>query len=62
MNRVAILVAIEVAWNVFPSTWWSSGLLHKCHIVMLLCIFVTLWKEKRTAARASESAKIKKAE
>uniref|UniRef100_A0A1I7UUL8 dolichyl-P-Man:Man5GlcNAc2-PP-dolichol alpha-1,3-mannosyltransferase n=1 Tax=Caenorhabditis tropicalis TaxID=1561998 RepID=A0A1I7UUL8_9PELO len=32
--KVPLLLAIELCWNVYPSTWWSSGLLHICHIII----------------------------
>ena len=38
--RLALLVGVEVAWNVFPATAFSSGLLHVCHLVVL----VILWR------------------
>ena len=37
--RVCVMAGIEVAFNVYPSTWWSSALLHVCHLVLL----VALW-------------------
>lgn len=33
--RLCVLVGIEVAFNVYPSTWWSSAVLHVCHLVLL---------------------------
>ena len=35
-----IIGLIELCWNTYPSTWWSSALLHGCHIVMLVSIFM----------------------
>ncbi|EFP07705.1 hypothetical protein CRE_26094 [Caenorhabditis remanei] len=32
--KVPLLLAIELCWNVYPSTWWSSALLHVCHIII----------------------------
>jgi alpha-1,3-mannosyltransferase len=37
--KCALLLAIEYCWNVYPSTPFSSGLLHACHAVLL----VALW-------------------
>ncbi|XP_074650410.1 dol-P-Man:Man(5)GlcNAc(2)-PP-Dol alpha-1,3-mannosyltransferase-like [Tubulanus polymorphus] len=34
--RLLMLVAIELCWNTYPSTVWSSGLLHLCHLVLLI--------------------------
>ena len=33
---------IELAWNTYPSTMWSSALLHLCHVTMLGGIFYYL--------------------
>uniref|UniRef100_A0A023GM85 dolichyl-P-Man:Man5GlcNAc2-PP-dolichol alpha-1,3-mannosyltransferase n=1 Tax=Amblyomma triste TaxID=251400 RepID=A0A023GM85_AMBTT len=41
MTRLTIWGTIELAWNTFPSTTWSSGLLHFSHLVLL----VSLWKD-----------------
>ncbi|PIC47376.1 hypothetical protein B9Z55_006755 [Caenorhabditis nigoni] len=32
--KVPLLLAIELCWNVYPSTWWSSALLHICHVII----------------------------
>ncbi|KAJ3067951.1 dolichyl-P-Man:Man(5)GlcNAc(2)-PP-dolichol alpha-1,3-mannosyltransferase, partial [Podochytrium sp. JEL0797] len=37
--KLAVFVAIEYAWNVFPSTVVSSGVLFACHVGVL----VGLW-------------------
>lgn len=34
--RLLILGLIEICWNVYPSTSWSSALLHLCHLSILL--------------------------
>ncbi|PAV90535.1 hypothetical protein WR25_27173 [Diploscapter pachys] len=37
--RALLLLAIELCWNVYPSTVWSSFLLHLCHMTLLcLCL------------------------
>jgi len=38
--KLLILGLIELCWNTYPSTWWSSATLHGCHIVMLVSIFM----------------------
>jgi hypothetical protein len=37
-RSVLLLLAIEVAWNVYPSTNWSSGLLLGCHAAVVAAI------------------------
>jgi len=37
--KLLILGLIELCWNTYPSTWWSSAMLHGCHIIMLISIF-----------------------
>lgn len=32
---------IEMCWNVYPSTDWSSAALHICHLVLLLGLVKT---------------------
>jgi uncharacterized membrane protein len=38
-RRLALLVTIEYAWNVFPSTSLSSGVLLGAHVVLLIAIW-----------------------
>eukprot|EP00106_Octopus_bimaculoides_P010018 XP_014777460.1 PREDICTED: dol-P-Man:Man(5)GlcNAc(2)-PP-Dol alpha-1,3-mannosyltransferase-like [Octopus bimaculoides] len=33
--KLLILGIIELCWNTYPSTNWSSGLLHLCHCILL---------------------------
>ena len=33
--KVVLLMSIELCWNVYPATWWSSALLIACHAVLL---------------------------
>jgi alpha-1,3-mannosyltransferase len=33
--KVGVLACVEVCWNVFPATWWSSALLTLCHAWLL---------------------------
>lgn len=37
--RLAILGLIEVCWNTYPSTNFSSSLLHTCHLLVLYGIY-----------------------
>ncbi|KAK3534136.1 hypothetical protein QTP86_002287 [Hemibagrus guttatus] len=37
--RVLILGLIELAWNTYPSTTYSSLSLHVCHLIILLCLW-----------------------
>lgn len=34
--RFGVFVAVEVAFNVFPATWWSSTLLQTAHLALLV--------------------------
>lgn len=34
--RLLLLGLIEMCWNTFPSTMWSSATLHACHLVLLV--------------------------
>jgi len=40
LARLALVAAIEVSFNIFPATWWSSALLQASHLIVLglLCI------------------------
>lgn len=38
--RVAVLLAIEYCWNVYPSTPASSLLLHACHAATLAALLL----------------------
>ncbi|KAH7669879.1 Protein K09E4.2 b [Aphelenchoides avenae] len=37
-NRVVTLLAVEVCWNTYPSTVFSSALLHVCHAAILVLL------------------------
>uniref|UniRef100_A0A4W5N0N6 Dol-P-Man:Man(5)GlcNAc(2)-PP-Dol alpha-1,3-mannosyltransferase n=1 Tax=Hucho hucho TaxID=62062 RepID=A0A4W5N0N6_9TELE len=37
--RVLILGLVELSWNTYPSTIYSSAALHLCHLVMLLSLW-----------------------
>ncbi|CAD6190142.1 unnamed protein product [Caenorhabditis auriculariae] len=34
--KVLVLLGVEVCWNVYPSTVWSSALLHVLHVIILV--------------------------
>ncbi|CAL8281654.1 unnamed protein product [Lota lota] len=38
--RVLILGVIELSWNTYPSTEYSSAFLHACHLIMLLSLWL----------------------
>ncbi|KAK8736680.1 hypothetical protein OTU49_004592 [Cherax quadricarinatus] len=48
MFRVLVLGVIELCWNTYPSTWWSSALLHCCHLTILAGILYNRPTDKRT--------------
>ncbi|XP_020309033.2 dol-P-Man:Man(5)GlcNAc(2)-PP-Dol alpha-1,3-mannosyltransferase isoform X1 [Oncorhynchus kisutch] len=50
--RVLILGLVELSWNTYPSTIYSSAALHLCHLIMLL----SLWFAQ-PPARQGENAK-----
>lgn len=39
LPRVLILGLVELSWNTFPSTTYSSLSLHVCHLIILLCLW-----------------------
>ena len=39
--RLAIWIMIEVAFNVYPATFWSSGLLQIAHIGLLVALYLS---------------------
>lgn len=43
-TRLALLASIELAWNTFPSTYWSSAILHISHIIILFNLYKTAMK------------------
>lgn len=38
--RVLVLGLIELSWNTYPSTNYSSLSLHVCHLIILLCLWL----------------------
>mmetsp|Transcript_28406 Transcript_28406/g.74628 ORF Transcript_28406/g.74628 Transcript_28406/m.74628 type:complete len:428 (+) Transcript_28406:260-1543(+) len=48
--KIALMVAIEYCWNVYPSTPLSSGLLHGCHALLVAAVwFGGMWPAPRAA-------------
>jgi alpha-1,3-mannosyltransferase len=61
--KILILFLVEFCWNQYPSTNFSSALLHACHIALLVGVIRKLFRETRLAREASASAaKIQKDE
>ena len=60
-EKVAVLMAIEVCWNVFPATWWSSLLLILCHLYLLVGLLLGNGHDHstHTAPHIHTSAKVK---
>ncbi|XP_014047531.1 dol-P-Man:Man(5)GlcNAc(2)-PP-Dol alpha-1,3-mannosyltransferase isoform X2 [Salmo salar] len=50
--RVLILGLVELSWNTYPSTIYSSAALHLCHLIMLLSLWIA-----QPPARQGEKAK-----
>ncbi|XP_077998646.1 dol-P-Man:Man(5)GlcNAc(2)-PP-Dol alpha-1,3-mannosyltransferase-like [Glandiceps talaboti] len=44
--RILILGVIELCWNTYPSTDYSSGALHVCHFAILLGLWLSRLEEK----------------
>ncbi|KAL1242256.1 3-mannosyltransferase,Dol-P-Man:Man(5)GlcNAc(2)-PP-Dol alpha-1 [Trichinella spiralis] len=40
-SKLTLLGIIEMCWNVYPSTLWSSLLLHFCHAILLVVLIFT---------------------
>ncbi|KPP60786.1 Dolichyl-P-Man:Man5GlcNAc2-PP-dolichyl mannosyltransferase-like [Scleropages formosus] len=51
--RVLILGLIELSWNTYPSTVYSSAALHVCHFIILLL----LWLAPPASVRSVDKAK-----
>ena len=45
-NRLLILGVIELSWNTYPSTIYSSLALHVCHFVLLVALIISNRVEK----------------
>lgn len=63
--KICFLGVIELCWNTYPSTWWSSAALHLCHAAILGALFFTQPRPVRLsvpdmiAAQAAKAAKVK---
>lgn len=50
--KILILFLIEFCWNQYPSTDFSSFLLHACHVMLLIGVIKKLYRETRLARTA----------
>ncbi|XP_062844009.1 dol-P-Man:Man(5)GlcNAc(2)-PP-Dol alpha-1,3-mannosyltransferase [Trichomycterus rosablanca] len=55
--RVLILGLIELSWNTYPSTTYSSLSLHVCHLIILLCLYINPTPSPAASAPNSHKAK-----
>ena len=53
-RRFTLLVAIEYAWNVYPATPVSSGVLHASHLVLLGALFLAAMPVRDRRAAVTE--------
>lgn len=58
--RFLLLFLIELCWNTYPSTDFSSGLLHVCHLVVLVGIGKAMWRTLKQGADVVSQDKAKK--
>jgi alpha-1,3-mannosyltransferase len=49
--RVALLLAIEIVWNVYPARALSSLVLWICHLTLLAGLYVAFHRERQQQAR-----------
>ena len=54
-KRLILLGAIELCWNVFPATAWSSALLWTAHIVLL----TSLWLNNSAPELAATASSVR---
>lgn len=52
--KILILFVIEFCWNQYPSTNFSSFLLHACHVILLAGVLKKLFRETRLARQATD--------
>lgn len=57
--RFLLLFLIELCWNTYPSTDFSSGLLHVCHLVVLVGIGRAMWRTLKQGAEVMSQDKTK---
>lgn len=55
--KILVLLLIEFCWNQYPSTNFSSVLLHVCHLVLLAGVVNKLFRETRLAREATAQKK-----
>ncbi len=51
--RLLLLGTVELCWNVFPSTVWSSAALHACHLVLILALLMNIYGMNATVQKAT---------
>lgn len=51
--KILVLLLIEFCWNQYPSTNFSSVLLHVCHVILLAGVVRKLFRETRLAREAA---------
>ncbi|XP_011568469.3 lethal(2)neighbour of tid protein [Plutella xylostella] len=51
MVRFFILALIEMCWNTYPSTSFTSALLHVCHVAVLFGVYKKISSELRMASK-----------
>ena len=54
--KILILFLIEFCWNQYPSTIFSSILLHVCHLVLLVGVVKKMYRETRLAREAVKTS------
>lgn len=52
-TKILLLALIEFCWNQYPSTIFSSILLHICHLTLLVGVIQKLFRETRLAKQAT---------
>jgi alpha-1,3-mannosyltransferase len=52
--KILILFLIEFCWNQYPSTNFSSVLLHACHTILLSGVIYKIFKETRLARKVAK--------
>ncbi len=55
--KILVLLLIEFCWNKYPSTIFSSSLLHMCHIILLFGIARKLFKNSAQAKTVLDKKK-----
>ncbi|TRY70011.1 hypothetical protein TCAL_06124 [Tigriopus californicus] len=55
--RLCLLGLIELCWNTYPSTIWSSGLLHSSHLLLLSGLLWSVYGMTKSQSRPSMERK-----